>query len=96
LKNYEHFKQKKVSEHSMVVSKAAINNFMNNSRHKEDSPTKVGKGDNLPGSKERKKRKKSCSKVNTFGGTKNNVLNELLIMKQDNNKLYKDKSNCKN
>jgi len=80
----------------MVVSKAAINNFMNNSRHKEDSPTKVGKGDNLPGSRERKKRKKSSSKDNSFGGTKNNVLKELLQMKQDNNKLYKDKSNRKN
>jgi hypothetical protein len=67
-------------DHSFAYSKAAINNFMNSSHHNEESPNK---GD-IPSSKERKKRRKSNSKINTLGGTKNSVLKELLQMKQEN------------
>lgn len=81
---------RKQHENSLALSKAAINNFMNKSQQKEESPKNVTKGNGPPGSREKKQRKKSNSKLNTFGNSKkNNVLKELLQMKQENNNLFK-------
>lgn len=84
---------KKNQDDSFNVSKAAINNFMNRSHEKEDTPEKSKRTD-VPSSREKKQRKKSNPKLNTFGNPKqNNVLKELLQMKQENNQYYKDLAN---
>lgn len=80
-------------EDSLAISKAAINNFMNVSQGRDSSPPKTGKGDRL-NSRDKKTRKKSNSKLNTFGTSKNNVLKELLQMKQEQ-KLNRHKPNTK-
>ena len=78
------------NENSFAYSKAAINNFMNNSQNKADiTPNNENDEDSTQINSDNNKRKKSNSKLNTFGNPKNSVLKELLQMKQDNNKLFK-------
>lgn len=78
-----------------MYSKAAINNYMNDSNPREESPMRNGKGEHLNEPKDKKQRKKSNSNVNTFGNSKNSILKELLQMKQENNKMIKEQLKAK-
>lgn len=81
-------KRKKEFDHSFGFSKAAVNNFMNNSQNKEDhSPFRGDQISRPSDSRERKHKKKSNSKLATFGGDKNKVLKELLQLKEGNIKM---------
>ena len=65
-----------------------VNNFMNNSHQKDDtSPMRDEQDSRRVGSRDRKQRKKSNSKLSSFNGSdKNNALKELLQLKDQNNK----------
>lgn len=83
-------KRKKDFDNSFTISKASINNFMNNSHQKNDvSPIRNSHDTKPDDSKERKHGKKSNSKLSALGGTdKSNAIKEMLKMKQDENKQY--------
>ena len=82
-------KPSKDSENSFAFNKAAVNNYMNNSQSKTDSTPNNENEDDSTQNIDNNKRKKSNSKLNTFGNQKNSVLKELLQLKQENNKLFK-------
>lgn len=95
MKNFEDLKaQRKELENSFLYSKAAINNFMNNS-HNAHEINQEG-DENSSNVRDKHKTKKSKEKLATFGSHKNSVLKELLQMKQENNKLFKPQAQDSN
>lgn len=78
-------KRKKEFDNSFGISKAAINNYMNNSHHRDEhSQQKDENNDSRTGvSRESKQTKNSNSKYSGFEGDQDKALRDLLQMKNE-------------